>query len=377
MTVRSAKGRAALGTIAGAASLVACADLFHTTEWTTLCDVDAAACGLADAATAAEDGSVQDGGSSLCQKDPQEVAGRVCGRLGACFGTMGTSRYGECLVQAGLAYDCTANPALRVRGARASLWTCLAAATTCEEMRASVLPAGPQTCKTSASVLAGCGTSTNATTLVECVASVPTPRSIEPCGLLGRTCSAALTDGNSTCEGGLTSRCDTLKQPACSGTSAVSCETPAAGNGPASGVDVGLDCASMGAGGCVGTANGPACLPTANLPACAGDRALRCEGKVARGCVSGRAYELDCSAFGLDCVAPANAQRGGWDIASWCRNPLAECDDSAAERDTCSTAGLLVTCVRGAKKQITCGELGLGPCKVPVAGASGTCTGGG
>ncbi len=350
----------AFAVFAGASG--ACVDLFHSTDFATLCDVDASACG---------DGGVEAGveSPSVCAAAVFTQARSVCARLGACLGGTGSTRYGECLAQATLAYDCTANPHLRPRGATARGWSCLASATTCAEVTACVFPSGVQTCKPAAGgVYAACGNGINASTLVACGDS-DTPVAVEPCVLSGRTCSTvdAVTN-RGACTGASGARCNAGAKATCEGTSAVACER--IGSAPA--FDVGIDCATLGAGRCLDGAEGPACVPGDTASACTSERPLACQGDVVTGCVDGRTLTLDCKALGLACVPPPTA-RGAWETGAFCqRKPDAGGACDPLTPDTCSGTRL-VSCLRGGEVTLDCASVGLDPCKAG-AGATSACT---
>lgn len=353
---------AAVLAVAGVSA--ACVDLFHATDFTTLCDVDASAC--------------TDGGADAGEESPSTCAAAaftqarsVCARLGACLGGIGSTRYGECLVQATTAYDCTANPSLRPLGATARAWKCLASAATCAEVGACVFPSGAQTCKpASGGTYTACGNGVNASTLVACGES-ETPVAVEPCLLSSRTCSTIDPVTNrGACTGPTGTRCVAGAKPKCEGTAAVACER--LGSAPAT--DVGLDCATLGAGRCVDGTDGPACVPGDGATACTTARPLECKGDVVTGCVDGKTLTLDCKALGLACVPPPTT-RGAWEIGSFCRvktDAGPACDPLTP--DSCSGTRL-VSCLRGSQVTLDCASAGLGACRGGAgAGAPSACT---
>ncbi len=348
----------------GGASVLACVDLFHATDFQTLCDRDAEAC---DAAAPVVDASVPEAGDvtpDLCDTTPGDLAESVCARLGACLGPVGFTRFGECSFRARLAYDCQANTALRPRSAVARQWDCLARAKTCEEISACVFPSGVQTCRpTGAGTYIACGLGANTSTRVQCGSST-TPVAVEPCSLGGQTCATVDPESKrGECSGVLQAGCTGV--PRCLNTSAVACEKVA--GGPLQ--DVGLDCASYGAGVCkdYGT-QGPTCVPGSEAPSCTSlEGRLECDGDRVRACVNGKLLALDCGRLGLTCVE--RARRGAWDIASWCSAaPDAGllCDDP---EDSCA-GGKLLSCRRGQRVEVDCTALGLGACAASVVGAA-------
>src|SRR4051812_19914329 len=87
-------------------SIVACVDLFHSTDFTTLCDRDAETCNTIDATAnvdvpdVAVDGAVPE---AFCNLSPDEARARAehaCGFLGACEGAAANGAARECMLQA-------------------------------------------------------------------------------------------------------------------------------------------------------------------------------------------------------------------------------------------------------------------------------------
>lgn len=353
---------ALLGTTSGVA---ACVDLFHATDFQTLCDVDAAACATTTSVLEAGAPDADDVTPSLCTSEARAQARTVCGFLGACLGPLRRTRFGECEVQAELAFDCVANPVLRPRGAVARAWDCLAKATTCEAVQACVFPSGVQTCQaTTAGTYEACGRGPNASTLVSCGPST-TPVGVEPCALFGQTCTTLDTTTNEgACTGAAAKACTGASR--CDGTSAVVCAKPGGGVQR----DVGLDCASVGAGRCTSSlANGPGCVPGDDAESCTSEEGqLACSGGRVQTCIDGRKLTVDCVTLGLGCV-PQPA-RGAWDYASWCRTPAdASTCDTELDADRCEGTKL-VTCRRGVPATVDCASLGLQPCKAQGNGAA-------
>src|SRR5688572_11314287 len=135
---RAGRGRAVLGTFIASAlfAAAACVDLFHSTDFATLCAFDAAAC----SPEAGSNGDVSDAPEApidLCAQSParaRELAERTCGWVGACLGTLEDSTLGACMVRALAAYDCVFNPSLRPRGRNAVLWQCLSKVGSCDDV---------------------------------------------------------------------------------------------------------------------------------------------------------------------------------------------------------------------------------------------------
>jgi hypothetical protein len=366
--MRGALRLAGLATAASALAF-ACVDLFHGTDFATLCDVDASACALdagsgTDSAPVAKDAGPKD----LCRANARNLADGVCARLGACLGAAGTARFGECSVQAQLAYDCNANPGLRPIGARAELWSCLESATNCTAVQACVFPDGPQPCSVTSGTLQRCGTTArNASTLVTCTAGEARPVAVEPCLMTGRACAPVRPGGDGTCSGGASSSCTRTGPRGCVGTVAMEC-TP----GAAQTTDTGIDCATVGQGACVDTSSGPACVPTPDTGTTCQVTVATCDGSRAAACAGRSSVSVNCAALGLDCVTP-DGGTPPWNVAASCVAPAGGCDPSEADRCAVAPAGVLLSCRRGARVTVDCAAAGLGPCRPAAAGDNATC----
>jgi hypothetical protein len=355
---RRRRGPVAAGLLAAAvaaglaAAPVACVDLFHSTNFETLCDLDAAACASSDASAPVVDATPPPFDGNFCLWDSATAranALHACAWLGACAGPVGDNAFGPCVVNATLAYDCATNPNRPVIGAAYAFWSQLWSASSCADVRNAVLPADTNgSCSASSSAYAGCIGSTS--TLLVCAAddggASSAPASVENCAALGQTCAgagvvAACAGAASTCSSAGTS---------CNGTHLDDCEDA----GP---FDLGVDCASFGGGRC---ANG-ACASTGD--ACEASAAVTCNGNVAMGCPSGFAEQVDCAALLAPTTAPppCNAGAGGrpWDVSRACN--VGSCSDV---NDSCSPSGLatLSSCARGAIFSVSCTSLGFAGC---------------
>ena len=134
---------------------LACVDLFHDTDFDTLCTTSPAdpAC-ASDAATAPDvvveatvDATVPH--PDFCawtSSQARDQAMRACAWLGACEGAIGESSFGACTIDAQLAYDCSLTPALRPRGIVDAFWACLATVKSCGDVDRCVFPGGVQDC---------------------------------------------------------------------------------------------------------------------------------------------------------------------------------------------------------------------------------------
>jgi hypothetical protein len=360
---RASGSRAGAFALAVAASVLAfsCVDLFHGTDFDTLCTRDPAnaQCG-GDAAPAAD---VADTGAppvDLCSLggDPARRAQHACGWLGACEGPKDSSRFGPCYVQALLAYDCTANPALRPRGALADLWGCLGDVKTCDDVDRCVFGGPVPSCK---DVASGSFTSCtpNGNVRVQCAApGGGRPAAVEPCALDGRGCtvldssrSACTAAKNSTCPAGFSG---------CTGSSASRCVRSGADD-----LDLGIDCASYGAGSCV-SGTQPVCSPSTTSTACSGvEGKLGCNGTVAHVCADQRDITIDCGRFGLGCDATNASAAVPWSACTPADDATAPCTDE----DTCSGT-VLKSCALGRFQTLDCADVGLGVCVVPPSGAA-------
>lgn len=325
----------ALGVAITLASGVACTQLFHSTDFQTLCDVDAAAC--SDAATQAPDAEAPEAGPfdfcSLSRGEAVAAAERACGLLGACAGPFGRNAAETCLVDALKAFDCTANPGLRPLGDAEAYWSCLARAKTCAEIERCVF-GGPRPACTATGFL-GCSASVR----VDC--SNSPFRGAERCAAQGRTCVRYATDSLSQCTGTLGRACTT---GGCAGTHRVECT-----DGGTASVDIGEDCATMGAGRCAADAKGAACVPTGTAPC----GATRCESTLSTGCADGRRTVLDCAAWGLTC----NGSITEPDLFASCVPSVPDCTASSC------ASGSVSACVNRRALKIDCAALGLGPCQ--------------
>lgn len=337
-------------------ALAACVDLFHATSFETLCDRDASACGDLATDAAGADAAAEDP-VDVCAASSEEALARArhaCAWLGACLGPLGETTFGACMLRMQLAYDCAANPSLRPLGEAEALPRCLVGADTCDAVRACVLgeAAVPACAAVASGTFRACGAEGNVR--AECGDS-ELAVGLEPCALTGRTCTR-LDDSEALCLGVAGTSCATA---GCVGTSAVSCRSISGGQ-----VDVGIDCAKVGAGRCVAGA----CAPSSDATACTAPTMPACKGSVVEHCVDGRLARLDCAAFGLGCDAAA-AQDGAWNLASLCSATPARC---TAPDERCVGAKV-TSCAHGAPRELDCAAEGLGPCRVTAGGAA-ACT---
>ena len=243
-----------IGVLGGVA---ACVDLFHSTNFETLCDLDAAACAAVDAsadgaAAAPRDAGAPDGPTDFCQWDSVTAgnnAAHACAWLGACAGPLGENALGPCIVNATLAYDCAANPNRPVVGAAHAYWDILWQAASCGDVLRAVQPSSTACAAAPASYV-----TCEAATRVACgpANAMSAPVGVEDCAAAGQTC--ALVNGSGACVG----------PSSCAGATAVlAC---GASGGPTlladcedGGTDLGVDCANFGGGSCTASGGVAAC----------------------------------------------------------------------------------------------------------------------
>ena len=351
----------AVTAIAFVASGIACVDLFHSTDFETLCthspnDPECVADGAATADVVNE--PVVDAPRprpNFCgwsSAEARKQALRACAWLGACEGPLRESSFGKCVVRAQLAYDCKANKTLRPAGETDELWSCLSTAQTCAEVDQCVFPKGVDACGT---IDGGPGASftasgnQNPAVCVRCVQpGGGRAAGVEPCAMLGQKC-ARQDEAAAYCSG--TRGFNKCSTTTCAGTSAVDCNLDH---------DVGVDCAASG-GTCVldDAGAGPICAPNAAAPTCLTDAPPTCESTAVTQCVGGKLIRVDCGPLGLACdvtdVKP-------YDPTAACtleRAAEVECDKSALDECNGTT---LTGCGRGKKFTIDCPTINLGGC---------------
>ena len=337
---------------------MACVDLFHSTDFETLCTRTPSdlQCG-SDAATlpdvipdvAVDARKPHPDFCAWSSPEARQQALRACAWLGACEGPLGESALGPCVIRAQLAYDCTANSSLRPAGASADFWTCLAGVKTCDEVDECVFPSGVNRC---ASVATGsftaCGKG-NETTRLRCARPEGGRASgVEPCAMLGQTCSKE-DETSASCGGTSGFDCTTTH---CAGTSAVDCNI--AGARP---FDNGVDCANVGSGACVPAEAGPpSCAPGKKASACDADHEPQCTGDTVTACIGGKELSINCRKLGLPCDVSGIVPP--YDLGAACIQRAGQLCTSA---DGC-TGATLHSCGRGAEYTVDCLSVGLGTC---------------
>jgi hypothetical protein len=375
------------------AGLVACIDLFHTTDDVlTACQLDGNIpdCGAeAEAAVPVEAGGPVH--TDFCSPgwsrgDALAHAQHACAWLGACEAPIGKNAFGECMFQALLAYDCAANPSHPVRGKRHDLWDCLWQAQTCAAVDACIFPDEKNRPECSGGGLS-CAGGGSADTRIACPDSGATPG--ENCALWGQTCNNA---GNGTyCLGAAGPAAFSCKNLECDGQGRIHyC--------PDGGPDMGIDCSGVGAGACV-PLTGPdgggwiACAPTEPAgdagAACTADASATCVQGVAYSCASGLPEQIDCAALlgdggacqpgafgiGYDFTSPCWVDAGGPPDAGADAGVDAGADAGPCPPQTAETcdAGIISSRARGVAFTQRCAEVGLGDCAVVPSEVPGVC----
>jgi hypothetical protein len=345
------------------AGLVACFDLFHSTrDILTACEIDAQAigCGAADDGAAdtgvdAPSSPAGDAGRDICQgsTSPHDRAAGACAWLGACETPMGRNAFGECMFEALLAYDCGANPNHRAQGTTHDRWDCLSHVTSCADVDRCIFPQGPPICGSAGNyTVCGAGDGSAPTDVrIECADGGARG---ENCALWGQVCSA--DSGSSACTGGGGLDC---VASGCFGPTRTELRWCIGGR------DMGLDCADNGGQRCDGFPEVDAARWVAFLAedaagaTCAPDAAAACSGGVAISCPSGVPERIDCaSLLQSDAGCSAGPLTPPFDWTSPCAVTPPTCT-----ADSCTDAGMLLGCVRGAKVPVDCAALHLGPCR--------------
>jgi len=339
------------------APAVACVDLFHSTDFETLCTKSPPdpSCGpVVDGAVEASDGEAgPKPHPDFCKWNATEAqtnAERACAFIGACEGPLDSMRFGPCVAAARLVYDCQASRGRRAAGDVDELWGCLSQVTSCGDVDACLFPGGavpPCPAVNAGESFTACSGSVR----VQCASTTAgRPTSIEPCLAGAQTCTA-ITKSFSQCTGVGGKACTAAK---CSDTSAVVC-----GTGSSAAIDVGRDCAKLGGGTCVTTDAGPACSASSDSIACEGGYP-RCDritfDDLSKACINSREITIDCRAVNAHCIADSGSPT----------TPEQSCTvpptgQSCSGDDTC-TLGKLVSCASGIKHELDCTSVGLGPC---------------
>lgn len=363
---RFVSGRRLLSGVAIVAGSAACVDLFHSTDFDTLCTIDPSKCapeaGDVEAGPGGEAGPDAPSRVDTCKfshAEAKAVAERACAWMGACAGSIEESKFGTCMIRALAAYDCAINPALRPQGEADDLWQCLLDVRSCKTVSDCLFhgkaPACPPIDKGSFTACTSDGKSRARCASAD--AATNPADGVEVCVLDGRGCSTLGAD-KAACTGGLHDTCS--GPPQCAETHAVQCDGT---------LDVGLDCALFGGGRCVADdAGAVACAPSEGSAACDAGLAIACDDDagIARRCVEGHLETIDCRQMGLECQSSIS---NGTQLLNACVKVSSPC----VADDTCPTATTLKSCSGGGTFELDCAALGLGACKlvttntIPVA----------
>jgi hypothetical protein len=342
------------------AGLVACFDLFHSTSGiVSACALDSQAC--EDAADQVD----ADAGTDFCAFTPDQAlahAQYACAWLGACETPMGGNAPGTCMFDALLAYDCFANPNHPSRGVAHALWDCLLQVQSCGDVARCVFPGGTPMCPAPTkfpgdftSCGNGGGVQANGDVRIEC-RDAGVPAVGENCAMNGQTCASSGTSGS--CAGAAGTAGVSCTTDECVGTALHQC-----GSG---GVDVGIDCASNGAGQCGGfpismDAGWLACVASGDAGSCPPTEAAQCINGYATSCPSGVPEQVYCpellqapNAAGGACVAGQLSPPFDW------TSPCAV--QGGCTADACDDGGIVLGCARGSQYPLDCAAQGLGPC---------------
>jgi hypothetical protein len=370
-----ARALAVVGLVAlGAAA--ACVDLFHSTDFETICGVrpetkgcDAGEAGHAEASGDAKH-PVDAGPIDFCALEAgtaRNMAEHACAWLGACTAPFDQNAFGQCMINAILAFDCNTNPNFPIaEGPLHDLWQTLAGATSCTEVTSAIFP-NAVGCLGTGNACAG---SSDPNVVLECVDGVVVGP--ETCLVEGRVCvgsgvCAPTGAEGGACEGGFS----------CSGNVLHDCE----GSG-----DLGRDCRDFGAGSCTpegGVDGGAACVPTFGSdagPSCDPTNAVTCVGDAgadageagdgsvgigikATSCPTGNVVSVDCQALTGGVCVPGTPSPV-WNVA-------AQCQGTSGCTPGCD-GGAVVGCAQGGMFSTSCASQGLGDCQtVSLTGDAG------
>ena len=313
---------------------LACTDLFHSTDFPTLCE-------LSDAAPACHpDASIAPSTGPLCAPDSAstiKIARSTCAKLSACSAITGRWNVATCIDDGALAYGCADNAQMAPRGARSEFWRCVRYAADCAGIRQCILgsPVLPS-CSASAKDYASCAAPG---VRVLCGAAGGQPVAIESCFAQGRTC----VDGR--CGGGASA----CTESGCDGAALHACVADGAGTVS----DVGYDCTLSGDGKCRGAGVASFCAPSGGA-SCTNTTVVKCENGVAIACTAGAEQRVNCTSLGLPCVGGELTAEGA---VSACKG------DTDCPVDTCGGTSVQ-SCARRLGRSLDCAAEGYGPCVV-------------
>jgi hypothetical protein len=317
---------------------VACVDLFHSTDFQTICDVHPDTNGCPNADAGPETDAAIDAGDPLCTDDAakaQEDAKRVCAFDGACNGTTKDHGYGLCLFEALRAFDCQADPGQAPRGQREAYWRCMKKANSCADYRAC---AGNTTACSGGSEQCA----PNGVTVQRCISGGSFQQT--NCAAEGKVC-ANLT-GQAQCTG--------PTRDGCAGTGCFDNNVRRCN----SGLDVGRSCDSFGSGTCVEGVAVAACKPL-GTETCTPTNKLTVSGTQISACATGVKETVDCARVLLAPAPPAGYLELGnpGDLSSACGPPRLGGGCTASCNGKVFTA-----CFRSTPQTLDCSTQKLGAC---------------
>lgn len=295
------------------ASLVACFDLFHSTSGILDgCEIDSAAC--------------DDAGTNFCAWDSGTAytnAGIACAWLEACETPIGHHDFGDCMLRALLAYDCSASSA-HPTGTTRQMWDALWQARSCDDVKRVVFyPGGVvQSCGGGRTGF-GClqnGSDGGYATEVYCLDG--SVAAAENCTLWNQTCNPGNTD-SPRCDGCLGCYPDDGDAGPCTPDASATCVDGVATSCPA-GAPLSIVCAELLQQSPGNACNeGPLSVPMDPTSACYVDAGSppddgggdaeggvpeascteSCSGTMLTGCAHGVAYTFDCATINAVCEA--------------------------------------------------------------------------
>ncbi len=338
---------------------MACVDLFHDTNFTTLCEADASAqgCGAVDAGQAADVQTTADAGvdpatdfCALSTDVAKATAAHACAWLGACEGPYEHNTFGQCVFEAIQAYDCSVRPNMKVKGSVFTYWSCLANVKTCDDVNRCVYPVSTPVCNGTGAKFNSCAM--NNVTRVACSDTAPMgahPTFVANCDAQGRRCiQPDRNDSIAFCAASDTAN-DAGCNSGCEGAILHDCEDA----GLSYALDLGRDCKNVGAGTCTASDGGSVCVPSG--VAC-GNGTLVCSMNVAIDCRSGVEDRVDCAKLGANTATCTTAVMGpAWDPAYACVGP------TTCGSDSC-TGTTVHGCANGIVFSVDCKAVGLTTC---------------
>ena len=367
--MRGTRARAlAVVAVLGLGAVAACVDLFHSTGFETICGVhpdtkgcDAGEAGRADASKDAKR-PADAGPIDFCGLDSaraRSMAEHACAWLGACTVPFDQNAFGQCMIDAILAFDCHANPSFPIaEGPLHDYWQALAGASSCAEVLSVVNPKGIACSGTGYT----CAASLEPGLLLECKDNTGGP---ETCLVEGRVCvgsGACGTQGadGGACEGGTSCSGDVLHD--CEGTSDLGrdCEYFGAGACATIGEELGAQCAPSNDGGapCTPT-NQVTCGDAGEAGVDAGDGAVA-TGNTAAACPNGFPVTIDCQTLTGPGTCVPGTPTPIWNVAAQCQAADAGCEPGCGGSDT------LTGCAQGATFTTSCMAQGLRACRSVV-----------